>query len=50
LSFVVWENGDMKAEEGCHDDCVMALAICNHVHEGYFTPIEVTDEFYVPAL
>jgi hypothetical protein len=50
LSFVVWESGDMKAEEGCHDDCVMALAICNHVHEGYFTPIEVTDEFYVPAL
>jgi hypothetical protein len=50
LSFVVWENGDIKAEEGCHDDCVMALAICNHVHEGYFTPIEVTDDFYVPAL
>ena len=50
LSFVVWENGDIKAEEGCHDDCVMALAICNHVHEGYFTPIEVTDEYYVPAL
>lgn len=50
LSFVVWENGDMKAEEGCHDDCVMALAICNHVHEGGYTPIEVTDDFYVPAL
>ena len=50
LSFVVWENGEMKAEQGCHDDCVMALAIANHVHEGYFTPIEVTDEYYVPAL
>ena len=50
LSFVVKENGEMEAEDGCHDDCVMSLAICNHVHEGYFTPIEVTDEFYVPAL
>lgn len=50
LSFVVWENGEMKAEEGCHDDTVMALAIANHVHEGYFTPIDVTEEYYVPAL
>jgi hypothetical protein len=50
LTFVVWESGEMKAEEGCHDDTVMALAICNHVHEGNFTPINVTDEFYVPAL
>jgi hypothetical protein len=50
LSFVVWESGEMKAEEGCHDDTVMALAICNHVHEGSFTPIDVTDEFYIPAL
>jgi hypothetical protein len=50
LSFVVWESGEMKAEEGCHDDTVMALAIANHVHEGNFTPIEVTDEYYVRAL
>lgn len=50
LSFVVWESGEMKAEEGCHDDTVMSLAIANHVHEGYFDPVEVTDAYYVDAL
>jgi len=50
LSFVVTESGRMEAEQGCHDDCVMSLAICNHIHEGRFTPITVTDDFYTEAI
>lgn len=50
LSFVVTESGRMEAEQGCHDDCVMSLAICNHIHEGRFTPITVSDEFYTEAI
>jgi hypothetical protein len=50
LSFVVTESGAMEAEQGCHDDCVMALAMTNHVHEGRFTPVEVTDDYYVEAI
>jgi len=33
-TFVVTESGKMEAEEGCHDDTVMALAICNATHAG----------------
>ena len=33
-----------EAEQGCHDDCVMALALANHIHEGIFTPVVSTDE------
>lgn len=46
LSYVVTESGQMEAEQGCFDDCVMALALANHVHVGRFTPIKVTDDFY----
>jgi hypothetical protein len=42
LSYIVNEAGGMEAEEGCHDDTVMALAIANHCHEGKFTPIHVS--------
>jgi hypothetical protein len=47
LQYIVTESGNMEAEEGCHDDCVMALALANHVHDGKFTPVEVTDDFYL---
>jgi len=50
LSYIVTESGAMEAEEGCFDDCVMSLAIANHCHEGKFTPIEVTDDYYVAAI
>lgn len=50
LSYVLTEEGKMEAEEGCHDDCVMALAIANHCHEGKFIPIVVSDEYYIPAI
>ncbi len=50
LSFVSTESGKMEAEQGCYDDCVMALAIANHIHEGSWTPVDVTDEFYSDAI
>jgi len=50
LQYIVTETGTMEAEEGCHDDCVMSLAIANHIHEGKFIPINVTDDFYYEAI
>jgi hypothetical protein len=50
MTYIVTESGNMEAEQGCHDDCVMSLAFANHVHEGRFTPIEVTDDYYFEAL
>lgn len=47
LTYVVTEEGKMEAEDGCHDDCVMAMALCNHIHEGYFEPIPVVDDYYI---
>ena len=31
VTFVVWEDGKPQAEEGCHDDRVIALAIANQM-------------------
>ena len=50
LSFIVTESGKMQAEDGCYDDCVMALAIASHIHEGKWTPITVSDEYYSHAI
>lgn len=50
MTYVVTEDGKMEAEKGCHDDCVMSLAIANFIHEGRFTPVEVTDDYYFEAL
>jgi hypothetical protein len=50
LSYIVTESGSMEAEQGCFDDCVMALALANHIHEGKYTPIRVTDDYYVHAI
>ena len=50
LSFIVTESGKMQAEDGCYDDCVMALAIACHIHEGKWTPIAMSDEFYTHAI
>lgn len=50
MTFVVNEAGKMTAEQGCHDDCVMSLAIANHVHPGRFMPIQVSDEHYVATV
>lgn len=45
-SFIVTETGSMEAEKGCHDDCVMSLAIANHIHDGVWTPLEVEEGHY----
>lgn len=50
LSYVSTENGKMMGDEGCNDDTVMALAIADHIHEGKWTPITVTDDYYVEAI
>lgn len=50
LSFIVTESGKMEAEQGCFDDCVSALAIANHIHEGNFVLVDVTDEYYTEAI
>lgn len=40
------KTGKIEHEVGCHDDCVFALAIANHIHEGTWAPIESSDDFY----
>lgn len=50
LTYIVTESGAMEAEKGNHDDCVMALAIANHVHEGNYKPIENEEDFYEEAI
>jgi hypothetical protein len=50
FTFVVTESGKMEAEGDAHDDCVMALAIANHIHEGRWVPITFSQEHYVSAI
>lgn len=49
-TYIVTESGKLEAEQGCHDDCVMALAFVNYVHEGELTPIVNEDHFYVEGI
>jgi hypothetical protein len=50
LTYIVTENGAMEAEKNCHDDCVMALAICNHIHDGDYEPVKNRDSYYVEMI
>lgn len=50
MSFVVTDSGKMEAEQGCYDDTVMALAIANHIHEGKWTPVVMSEDFYANAI
>jgi hypothetical protein len=50
MSYVVTESGRMDPEDGAHDDCVISLALANHIHDGKWEPIKVTDEFYCKAI
>ena len=47
LTYIVTESGAMEAEQGCYDDCVMSLALANHVHEGAWEPVETPNELYI---
>ena len=46
-SFVVTEEGKLEADQGCHDDTVLALAIANHIHEGAWVPLRNEESWYV---
>lgn len=50
LTYIVTESGAMEAEKKCHDDCVVSLAIANHINEGSFTPVENTEEWYIEMI
>ena len=50
LTYIVSESGAMEAEHGCHDDTVMSLALANYVHEGAWTPVESTPDFYLEMI
>jgi hypothetical protein len=47
LTYIVTPSGGMEAEAGCFDDCVMSLALANHIHEGAWEPIQSTDDYYI---
>jgi hypothetical protein len=40
------KSGKIEHEVGCHDDCVFALAIANHIHEGSWGLTPSTDDMY----
>ena len=50
LTFVVTESGKIEAEGGAHDDTVIALALALYVHEGKWTPVAFSDDFYSKAI
>jgi len=49
-TFVVTEAGKLEADDGKHDDCVMALALAVHGHEGHFVPVANHDDYYIEAI
>jgi hypothetical protein len=50
LTYIVTESGSMEAEKGCHDDCVISLAIANYIHEGNFEPVQNQESYYIEML
>lgn len=50
MTYIVTETGSMQAEQGCHDDTVMSLALANHVHEGSWKPVESTADYYIEMI
>ena len=50
LTYIVSPTGSMEAEHGCHDDCVMSLALANYVHEGHWQPSETPEELYTEMI
>ena len=50
LTYIVTESGAMEAEQGCFDDCVMSLALANHVHEGVWEPVAPINDLYVEMI
>lgn len=46
LTYVVTESGKMEGDGDAHDDCVMSLAIANHIHEGVWQIAETPEDMY----
>lgn len=49
-TFIITTTGRMEAEEGKHDDTVMALALANHINTGPFKVSGNEDQYYIEAL
>ncbi len=47
MTYIVTESGAMEAEPSCFDDCVVSLALANHVHEGAWEPVDTPSELYL---
>ena len=50
LTYIETETGAMEAEAGCHDDCVMALALANYAHQQGWEPLNTYDNYYSEAI
>ncbi len=50
LTYIETETGGMEAEAGCHDDCVMSLALANYGHQQGWEPVAVYDDYYSEAI
>jgi hypothetical protein len=46
-TFIVTLSGKLEAETGCHDDCVMSLALANHALVEAFDPITNDPSWFV---
>lgn len=45
-TFIVTKSGKLEAEKSKHDDCVMALALADHINEGKWEPIVNQDSWF----
>ena len=50
ITYIETETGAMEAEAGCHDDCVMALALANYGHQQGWQPLTIHDNYYSEAI
>lgn len=50
LTYIETETGGMEAEAGCHDDCVMSLALANYGHQQGWEPVPTYDDYYSEAI
>lgn len=49
-SMIATAEGKYEASPGTHDDCVIALALANHVHEGKVEIDALNDDYYIEAI
>ena len=50
LTYIETETGGMEAEAGCHDDCVIALALANYGHQQGWEPTMINENYYSEAI